>query len=562
MREGDHSTTPAGLPWPGTGPLIPLKPGTKVPAVVGWAKPDYVGVESGSDLGLRCDGLVVVDCDSLEAARQWLDSRPAPTKIVKTPRGYHFYYQATPDSQIGPMVGVLPGVDIRAGMGSFVVVPPTPGYREMPHSGPLVAFDPAWLPSEQEKLLAEAQDGWDTVPEGRRNNTLTAMAGMLRKQGASETVMLATLNGINRALCSPPLPDDEVRSIVRSIARYPSDPDDEIAPTDRTPLGDDPSRLAPVIFTDEELEAMELPPAKWIVPGLIPAGVTLLAGKPKVGKSWLALSLAQAVAEGAPCFGRTVEGGAVLYLALEDTRTRLRNRLRKLRARPTGRLSFSTSWTRLPNGETFIEDWLTRTEEPLLIVVDVFALLRHEAAKPGYDYADDYKAMRILKQIADKHEVAVVVLHHERKLAADDPLDSVSGTTGLTGSVDTILVLQRGRTGHKLVGRGRDLEQEIELDLHFDPATARFAVAEIATQRVKLSSVDALEWIARVTPIGARILPEAELYGLANQQARDGSDGQRFTRAVLKQARTAARTDPRFEAENPNNPRSPLRRVK
>src|SRR5262249_58141949 len=77
-------------------------------------------------------------------------------------------------------------------------------------------------------------------------------------------------------------------------------------------------------FTAAELVAMELPEPRWAVEGILPEGVTVLAGKPKLGKSWLALNVALAVAGGGVALGAVrVEGGLVLYLALEDTRRRL-----------------------------------------------------------------------------------------------------------------------------------------------------------------------------------------------------------------------------------------------
>jgi len=84
-------------------------------------------------------------------------------------------------------------------------------------------------------------------------------------------------------------------------------------------------------FTADELQDMRFPPPKWVVPGLIPEGVTLFAGKPKVGKSWMALEIAVAIAAGRPCLGNLEpEVGDVLYAALEDNPRRLQRRHDKM----------------------------------------------------------------------------------------------------------------------------------------------------------------------------------------------------------------------------------------
>src|SRR5258707_15235141 len=123
-----------------------LKP-AKAPSVPGWQSPDYEGVDRnyGGWVGLRTDGLVVIDCDTEEAVKEWR-SIGAPTFEVKTPRGTHFYYKWSAGSPLGPAVDVLPGIDVRAGRGAQVVVPPTPGYDEI--GGEFAPFDPSWLPAK------------------------------------------------------------------------------------------------------------------------------------------------------------------------------------------------------------------------------------------------------------------------------------------------------------------------------------------------------------------------------------------------------------------------------
>lgn len=234
----------------------------------------------------------------------------------------------------------------------------------------------------------------------------------------------------------------------------------------------------PGIFTAAELQRMEFPPINWIVPDVVPEGLTILAGKPKVGKSWLSLDAALAVAAGGNVLGRECTPGPVLYLALEDNQRRLQRRLQRLQPCfdwPDD-LAFNTRWPRLDaGGEKMIRAWITAREGARLVIVDTLATVRPAARSTDSAHAADYAALRGLHQIANDTGVAVLVIHHLRKAESDDPFDSVSGSTGLTGAADSTLILTRRESegGCVLYGRGRDLE-EFETGLEFDPATCRW----------------------------------------------------------------------------------------
>jgi hypothetical protein len=221
------------------------------------------------------------------------------------------------------------------------------------------------------------------------------------------------------------------------------------------------------------LAVMELPPVKYIVDGYIAEGLSVLAGRPKVGKSWMALGLAIAVASptGYALGSIPVEQGDVLYLALEDNKRRLKRRLNQML--PTGsvpdRLDITLSCSRLDRGGIeMIRRWVDDHPCARLVVIDVFKKVRPEAREKDSLYDGDYRAIEPLKQLADERSIAVLVLHHTRKMPADDPFDTVSGSTGLTGAADTVLVLARDpQGGTTLYGRGRDIE-EIETAVKFD----------------------------------------------------------------------------------------------
>jgi hypothetical protein len=213
--------------------------------------------------------------------------------------------------------------------------------------------------------------------------------------------------------------------------------------------------------------AQEFAELRWAVPGLIPEGATILAGRPKTGKSWLTLGLALAVAAGAPALGGVaVPQGEVLYLALEDGPRRLRRRLEKLlaslcTAAPRA-LQMATAWPRCgAGGLRRVEDWLRGHPGARLVVVDTLARVRDRRGDGGSLYEEDYLLLARLKDLGDRYACALVVVHHTRKGGGDDPLESVSGTLGLTGAADCALVLRHAR--HSQEGRlfvtGRDVDE-------------------------------------------------------------------------------------------------------
>ncbi|MHA6796761.1 AAA family ATPase [Pseudonocardia bannensis] len=233
----------------------------------------------------------------------------------------------------------------------------------------------------------------------------------------------------------------------------------------------------------EELMTMAFPEPRWAVPGIICEGVTLLAGPPKVGKSWMGLGLALDIAAGRPALGSIpVDAGPVLYLALEDTPRRLQSRMRTVlagRPAPAG-LTLSIACPPMPaGGDEQIDAWLTAHPGARLVVIDVFAKVRGTPPAGVAAYDADYAAMGRIKRVADRHGVAVVLVHHVRKAAAEDFLATVSGTNGLAGAADAVLVLERARAQADgvLHVTGRDVD-ETDYALSFDPEAGAWRVLD------------------------------------------------------------------------------------
>jgi hypothetical protein len=200
------------------------------------------------------------------------------------------------------------------------------------------------------------------------------------------------------------------------------------------------------------LDAQEFPPLSWVVPSLVPEGMSMLIGGPKIGKSWLSLDIALAVASGGRALG-TVETGLprpVLHLALEDGDRRLKARTRELR----GELPNPRLWdymTRIePNMVVpTIEAWLETIEpdDVPLVILDTLGKVMPQAMPGESPYQRDYRIAGRLKRICDDRPgMALLVLHHDRKATSEDFVDGVSGTNGIAGAADTIIVISRTRT--------------------------------------------------------------------------------------------------------------------
>jgi AAA domain/Transcriptional regulator, AbiEi antitoxin len=211
-------------------------------------------------------------------------------------------------------------------------------------------------------------------------------------------------------------------------------------------LPGDADKLVSTIRTGAWLDAQVFPPLTYAVPGLVPEGSVLLVGAPKIGKSWLVLSVALAAASGGRALGIEVPKRPVLYLALEDGDRRLQDRCRRLLADDPipPELEYQT---RVEPGRVAdtIATWVHWRNEPL-VILDTLGKVMPPALMGESSYQRDYRVGTALKRIVDEHQgMTLIVNHHDRKANADDFVDAVSGTHGLAGAADTIIVLARDR---------------------------------------------------------------------------------------------------------------------
>lgn len=229
-------------------------------------------------------------------------------------------------------------------------------------------------------------------------------------------------------------------------------------------------------------------PLRWVLPGVIPEGLTLLVGAPKAGKSWFNMNLLVSLATGRPDevfgWGQPLDPSPSLYLALEDPHRRIHDRLIKV----VSGTSFDKSvagdiWLELPplkdGGKQEIERWLETNPTSRCIMVDVLAKVRGQQDTSGGLYQADYEAVGALKEIADEYSIGVIVTHHDRKKVSDDFVDMVSGTKGVTGAADTILYLtrERGSNVGRLRCESRDVE-ECTYSMEFSKDHGRWMISD------------------------------------------------------------------------------------
>ena len=219
----------------------------------------------------------------------------------------------------------------------------------------------------------------------------------------------------------------------------------------------------------ETLMSQPLTPLNFVVDTLLSQGLHILAGSPKVGKSWLALWLAVTVAKGEAVWGMDVKQGTTLYLCLEDSTLRIQNRLFEITEDAPANVHFSTNSDTLGKGlEEQLCAFLSEYPDTVLIIIDTLQMIRGA----GYDntYANDYRDLSALKRIADAHGIAILLIHHLRKMNDDDPMNMISGTTGLSGATDSNFVLRKSKRRENtatLYCTGRDIPYR-ELALEFD----------------------------------------------------------------------------------------------
>lgn len=261
----------------------------------------------------------------------------------------------------------------------------------------------------------------------------------------------------------------------------------------------DPHYLHTISMTELYQTAFRSRPP--IIDGLLYAGAYILAGAPKIGKSFLVAQIAYHVSTGRKLWNFDVHQGTVLYLALEDDYQRIQSRMFMMYGvNDTPHLHFATAAGKIGNGlDEQLENFMREHPDTKLIIIDTMQKIR-ELGGESYSYASDYEIIGRLKQFADKYCICVLTVHHTRKQPAGDSFEMISGTTGLLGCADGSLLMQKKkRTALEATIDvvGRDQQDQI-LYLKKDPETQIWNLERMENELHKEPPDAVLETVAKL----------------------------------------------------------------
>lgn len=220
------------------------------------------------------------------------------------------------------------------------------------------------------------------------------------------------------------------------------------------------------VIDGETLMDMRLEPTAYAVKTFLPQGLCILGGAPKIGKSWLVLDLCVRIAKGEAIWNMETKRGTALYLCLEDSYARIQERLNSITDEVPPNIFFAVCAKTMAEGlcdqiRAFVSDH----PDTVIAAIDTFQIVRK--SDTDISYGNDYQEIRILKALADELKITILLVHHLRKQGDSDPLNKLSGSTGISGAADAAYILdisRRSQNGATLYCTGRDIDyREIEL---------------------------------------------------------------------------------------------------
>jgi hypothetical protein len=387
---------------------------------------------------------------------------PATVMSLTGGGGCHLFFGHSPG--LKSINGFAEGLDFKTN-GGYVILPPS-----IHASGRLYEWEGASRPSE---IMPAALPGWlqalavgrkdspgPSVPAkavgakiltGQRNQALTSLAGSMRRRGMASEEIMAALAAVNERRCDPRLTESELRQIAESVGRY--EPGAQIGAQSAVPGG----MSGAEVFNLPDREPV------MVIGNTLYHGYTLLAGRPKGGKSWFGLQIGLAVACGMPlpgAEGRSVSPGRVLYLALEDSPRRTSRRMHLLlgNQNPGGleNLNFTYLISPFARGGRKALDGAIAEQKPSLVVIDTLRAFMNGGPAGDDVVGQEYSFADSLHKLAAAHQTAILVLHHTNKLG------SVAGTYATLAGADAVWLLKRdpGEQDATLEITGRDLEEQ------------------------------------------------------------------------------------------------------
>lgn len=441
--------------------VFPIRPKNKIPLTAHGFKDATVDEASitqwwtqwpDANIGIATgiqSGLVVLDVDTDKGGEESLNKLearygrlPHTVKQRTGGGGFHCLFRH-PGHTVRNSAGSLGlGLDVR-GDGGYIVVPPSThasgqSYEwEQPitSDSPLAPL-PGWLqsraPSQTQPLEAHTHE---TIPEGRRNTHLTSYAGRMRRQGFPPQAIEDALLVENKLRCSPPLPDEEVETISRSVSRYPAGKLSSESPITAPPDPDNPPWRCSVDLVQDVPEETE-----WLIHDVVPSeSIVLTVAREGTYKTWLSLDLARAIAEGIPWLGHESQAGGVLYLDAENPGPNFRQRLHAV----GGSLNLHVwRWQDPSFPSSLCDPWLkTAAGRFRLIVIDT--LKRFMGGRDENSSDDMAEITQQLRELT-RYGATIIVLHHATK---DKDSPGYRGSSELGAGVDVVYFVGLNKKG-------------------------------------------------------------------------------------------------------------------
>lgn len=431
---------------------------------------------------------VALDVDEVEKfAAAGLDLPDGPGQ--QTLRGgYHRFFK-TDGRRVRQTVKEVPGADTRVGGRGYVIA-------WQPEAFPAVADlppAPEWLydrdaPTESDEEAPRRRRTHVealVVKMGERDNRLTSIAGVLRRQGGGPNQIYVYLksmvdDGLVEQTREDPITDKDLRRIAGSIGGRQSDAIDL------------ESRAAPELHHADELYEKDLRELEYPVADIFPEGLGIVAGAPKVGKSWLTFQAAIQIAAGSSLLGKSTDKSRpVLYYGLEDGERRFQKRMKFLLSELHPGITdeerrYILSYLGLRYESPAIGEGLERDVAAFIddnggdavVFIDVLAKIRPRSSGKGSVYDEDYGVLGPLQTVSkERPGSSIVVVTHDRKMGAEDPLTTVTGSRGVVGAADWVWVIKRPRLEDvgTIFVTGRDIERDTSLTASFRGVWTRLA---------------------------------------------------------------------------------------
>lgn len=421
-----------------------------------------------ANIGLLFPG-VVLDVDPRHDGLKSLEGKQLPPTVCSTTGGggFHYFYSYKGTFTVN---NAGPGLDLKSAPTGYIIAPGSQHisgkFYEWAHGlSPdeiELAPPPQWLLAileESKKKAKPIGGGGTTIPEGSRNKTFASFAGIMRRPGMSEESIMAALLVENRR-CDPPLPENEVRTIAHSVARYEPTPN-----SNNSADGGFAQTLA--CISAANLWDKEYSPPVCLIDELIPEhSCGFVSGPSGARKTWLLLDFAIGIATGKPAFDRfNISGpGAVLFILGEDSLRAMRARVKlvakgkNLSPADLKNLHFIQATGVLSHGlmrESLIE--LCNTHQPRLLILDPFVRMHSVDENSSQEIQE---ILSFLRQLQRDFNISILISHHLKKNRQDDQgsnarkMELMRGSGDLGAWADTVLLVER-------FGEGADAPSQV-----------------------------------------------------------------------------------------------------